>query len=353
MLTQIFIGSYTTPQYAMIRRVEIDTAAGTIHELDPVENVGNPIYFAMDKAHSRLYVAQTTEAGANRATAGALAVYAITSAGLRRIDIKQFPFSVPCHISLDGTGRNLLFAEYTGAHAGAIALNSDGTFGATAIVHHEGSGPNAKRQESAHCHCAIATPDNRTLFICDLGTDIVNAYDLSRFTASRELLPLPESDFHAAPGFGPRHMIFSPDGKHAYIIYELGNAVQAFDYHGAALVPIQHPISTLPIGFDGETKCAAIRISPCGKWLLASNRGHDSIAAFPIKSDGTLDDTPTISPLGGHFPRDFIFAAPDCIIAGLKLSDTVALFKFNSDTGEIAKFGETLSMPRPLAFIQL
>ena len=347
------VGSYTTPDNAKIRRIAVDCEKAAIRELAPVEDIGNPIYFAVSEARDRLYVAQATAPDADRAKSGALAAYALDAdLNARRIDLIPFPFSVPCHISLSHDGTRLLFAEYSAAHAGVVAINKDGTFGACSVVHHEGHGPNQKRQESAHCHCAVASPDDRVLFICDLGTDTVNAYDLAGCAGGGTLAPLPENDFHGAPGLGPRHMIFNAAGNRAYLIYELGSAVQSFAYENGQLRPLQEPLSTLPQGFGGDSKCAAIRISPCGRWLLASNRGHDSIAAFPIKDDGTLGAEKVISQLTGRFPRDFVFASQDCVIVGHKLSDEVALYRFDGATGALTRLPATFAMPKPLAFVR-
>lgn len=351
MKKTVFIGSYTTPEAAGIRRAVIDTCEGTILPLPVVPGVGNPIYFAENKAKDRLYVAQGESPDAGRASGGTLAVYAVgADFGLKLLDSRRFDFSVPCHISLNPAGTKLLFAEYSLAHAGVLDLNADGTFapGNGVVVHHEGRGPNAKRQESAHCHCAVASPDGATLFVCDLGTDTVNAYDL----ASPGLAPRPGLDFHALPGYGPRHLIFNAAGDRAYLVYELASAVQSFAFADGALKPLQEPLSMLPPGCACETKAAAIRLSPSGRWLLASNRGHDSVAAFRVADDGTLADAPAISKLTGSFPRDFDFVGgTDCVILGHKMSDNVGLYRFDEATGTLARLDATLEMPRPLAFI--
>lgn len=344
------VGSYTTPDNAGIRRIEVDCDTPAIREFHRADGIGNPIYFAVNKTKNRLYSAQAASPDSDRASSGTLAVYSL-DAEMRPefLDSVSFPFSVPCHVSLSRDGSKLLFAEYSCAHAGVIELKPDGTFGQNAVVHHDGSGPNEKRQESAHCHCAVASPDDRVMFVCDLGTDTINAYGLAFGSPAME--PLPDQDFHAAPGLGPRHLVFAPGGERAYVIYELGNAVQAFAYADGRLKPLQRPLSTLPAGFGSETKCAAIRISPCRKWLLASNRGHDSIAAFRILADGTLDASPTISALTGSFPRDFAFADETNVLVGHKLSDNVRLYRFNPADGALAPTDATFSMPRPLAFI--
>ena len=352
MKKTLLIGSYTTPETAGIRRVEVDTEAGSIELLENIPGIGNPIYFAVDAARGRLYVTQGASPTADRGSDGTLVAYALD--GDFRPSLlcaRSFPFTIPCHVSLDrGRGR-LFFAEYARAYAGYVPLNADGTFAAeSAMVHHEGHGPNAKRQEAAHCHCVVSAPDGRTLFVCDLGTDTVNAYDLS----APGLAPIPGADFHCAPGLGPRHLVFDASGARAYVVYELGSAVKAFAFEDGRLAPLQEPLSMLPEDFDGETKAAAIRLSPDGEWLLASNRGHDSIAAFRRRADGTLDPHPTISPLTGSFPRDFDFVGgTDCVIVGHKLSDNVGLYRFDAATGALARLPGTLETPRPLAFAQL
>lgn len=351
MMNVFLVGSYTTPDNAAIRRIEVDPGIPSIRELPRSDGIGDPIYFVANAAGTRLYAAQAASPDSGRTSSGTLAAYALDAEKrLTLLDSVLFDFTIPCHVSLSHDGSKLLFAEYSLAHAGVVELKQDGTFGRNAVVHHEGSGPNKKRQETAHCHCAVASPDDRFMFVCDLGTDTINAYGLS--PDSPEMEPLPEQDFHAAPGFGPRHLIFAPDGNRAYVIYELGNAVQAFAYADGRLTPLQRPLSTLPAGFDGETKCAAIRISPCGKWLLASNRGHDSIAAFRILQDGTLDASPTISSLTGSFPRDFVFVDEGNVLVGHKLSDNVRLYLFNPADGALTPTDATFDMPRPLAFIQ-
>lgn len=352
MKKTVLIGSYTLPESTCIRRVVVDTEAGTIEELKSVPGVGNPIYFAINKSKTRLYVAENDPAEKNRGMGGTLAVYSLDEQLYpTKLDSRTYDFSIPCHISLSNKEDKLVFAEYSGAHAGFIALKEDGTFvsGQGSIVLHEGHGPNEARQEKAHCHCAIVSPDDKYLYICDLGTDTINCYDLTTQT----LTPIKENDFHCEPGLGPRHMTFNKEGTFCYVVYELESKVQPFAYIDGKLNPLHEAISMLPDDFTGETKAAAIRISPCGKWLLASNRGHNSIAAFRIKQDGSLELRPTISPLTGAFPRDFNFVGDtDCIILGHKMSDNVGLYRFNYETGELTRLQGTLEMAKPLAFAQ-
>ncbi len=343
----ILAGSYTTPESPEIARLLVDTETGAITPLASLKGISNPIYFAINKAKTRLYAAQAVEPDSRMK--GAVAVYSLDSGLMPSlIGCKEFSFTVPCHISLNHKETKLLFAEYSFAHAGTIELNDDGTFSdKISIIEHHGHGPNEKRQEAAHCHQALPSPDDTTLFVCDLGIDTIKAYDLTQ----SELAAKPDCDFLTHAGYGPRHMIFNYSGTVAYAVYELESKVQVLAYANGQLSPLQEPLSMLPEGFAGETKAAAIRISPSGKWLLASNRGHDSIAAFPIKSDGTLG-VPVISKLIASFPRYFDFVDKgDIIVVGHKMSDIIGTYRFNDADGSLTETGYTYAIHRPLAFI--
>ena len=227
MSIHAFIGRYTNTQYG-ITHVNV-TDDGKLELAGVTEGVDNPIYFALNKAKDRLYVTQGAEIGAPRSSNGAVAVYAVAAdKSLTLLDKRAYPFSVPCHLSLNHAGDALVFAEYSGAHPGVIGLRPDGTFepGNGVIAHHEGHGPNAVRQESAHAHCAILTPDDSILMICDLGIDTVVAYDFASWRGG--LRRRPESDIHTAPGAGPRHLIFDASGHLAYLVNGLGFAGEYF-----------------------------------------------------------------------------------------------------------------------------
>ncbi len=348
MSTHAFIGHYTNAKYGIYHVVVTDDGGLELRGVS--EDIDNPIYFAVNKAKDRLYVAQGDAIGGDRATNGAIAAYAIGGdLSLSLLSKRAMPFSVPCHISLDGAGAALAFAEYSRAHAGVIGLKADGSFeeGGEVVVQHKGRGPNPVRQEAAHAHCAVVSPDGRFLLVCDLGQDTVFAYDFASWRDG--LRRVPEADISTAPGAGPRHLVFDAAGRFAYLVNELDSTVQSLAYDGARFTAMQ-TLSMLPPGFKGETKAAAIRLSPDGRWLLASNRGHDSIAAFSVGADGRLCETPAISFLTGHFPRDFAFVpGTDYVLCGHKLSDELALYRFDAATGLLARLPATLALERPLA----
>lgn len=343
-MTRAFIGGYGT---GGIGRVEIGDD-GSISSLGQTGPVDNPIYFALDRGRRLLYVAQGAVVGRDRTINGALAVYEVgDDMALRRLDLLETGGAVPCHVSLSPDCSRLFYADYRNAIAGAVELKADGTFGQARSVHHEGRGPNPKRQEAAHAHCAVSSPDGKLLFVCDLGLDTVFAYSLC--APEKGLVHLPDCDFHTEPGSGPRHLVFASSGRNAYLVNELASTIQALSFSGHGITPMQ-TISMLPEGFGGDSKAAAIRISPDGRWVLASNRGHDSIAAFAIADDGSISGPPVISPLTGHFPRDFAFVpGTDIVLCCHKLSDELATYRFDSADGSLSRLNGTLAFERPLA----
>lgn len=353
METIMLAGSYTASrEEAKIRRLSIDPGKGTVKELAPAtDGVGNPIYFALNRAKTRLYAARSFTPESGRTGNGTISVYALDSTlAARELDSATFDFTVPCHISLSHDEKRLYFAEYSMAHAGFVPLDGDGLFlkDSAAVVRHSGSGPNKERQESAHCHQALESPCGKYLFVCDLGIDKVVCYGIKDGGLER----VEDGGLGAPAGYGPRHMVFNGAGDRAYIVYELASKVQALRAEGARLIPMGSPISMLGENAKSPTKAAAIRLSPSGKWLLASNRGDDSIAAFRVREDGSLMDKPVISPLDGAFPRDFAFIGKtDALIAGHKLSDSIALYRFSEETGDVRRTSEILPVPKPLAFI--
>ena len=305
-----------------------------------------------------LYAAQSSP---HPASGGTVAAYAIEDGVPRKISehpcaSAEHPrVSTPCHISISTApaGKFLFFADYSNGLIGVFRICENGALeGPLQTLKHAGAlGPRKDRQDAPHCHCIVQSHDG-WVFVCDLGLDKVAAYSFD--PQSGRLIPSSGAEgFTAVAGSGPRHIIFDPECEHrAYLINELDSTLVSLNYCGDGILKARQTLSTLPVDFTGETKAAAVKISPCGEWALASNRGYDSIAAFRIGADGTLAP-PVISKLGGRFPRDFEFS-PDGrhIIVGHKLSNEMAAYAFDPATGALAQTTAGIAtMTRPLCFI--
>ena len=199
----------------------------------------------------------------------------------------------------------LMVANYGGGSVSVLPIGEDGKLGAVShLAQHSGSSVNPRRQEAPHAHGVHLDPAGKLLAVPDLGLDKVMLYRLDAEAGT--LKPCDPPAAEVAPGSGPRHLAFHPNGQHAYVINEMSNTVTAFDHDAESgkLTPTQ-VISTLPESFQGVTYTAEIFVHPSGKFLYGSNRGHDSLAIFAIdEASGRLTSIGQTS-TGGKSPRSF------------------------------------------------
>jgi 6-phosphogluconolactonase len=272
----------------------------------------------------------------------------------------------PCYLSFDRTGKYLFVANYSSGNVVVFPILPDGKLGEhTALVKDSGPlGPNKQRQEAPHAHWIGPSMDGRSVYVADLGLDLVlcYAFDVTKGTLSgpavrsewshREIDPSAK----LAPGTGPRHVVFSSNGVRMYVLGEMQSTVTAFHAVGTDdFVPTSFQrISTLPEGFSGRNAAAEIAIHPDGKFLYASNRGHDSIAVFAIDPrKGTLKRF-AIVPTGGKEPRHFaIDPTGHYLLAENQNSDTIVIFRIDQQTGILTPTGDSVQVPSPVCLVFL
>jgi 6-phosphogluconolactonase len=255
----------------------------------------------------------------------------------------------PCYITVDKTGRFVLVANYTGGNVAVFPILEGGRLGdASAFAQHTGHGTNPQRQEGPHVHYIDLSADNRFAVAADLGLDEILIY---RFDPTKGTLAANDPKFvSVSAGAGPRHFTFSPNGKFAYVINEMQSSVTAFSYDAdrGKLHPLQ-TISALPKDFTGANDDAEIEVHPSGKFLYASNRGHDSITVFAIdESKGTLTVLEYV-PTQGKEPRNFeIDPTGTRLFAANQKSDTIVIFRIDPKTGRLTPTGNVLHVPTPV-----
>jgi 6-phosphogluconolactonase len=216
-------------------------------------------------------------------------------------------------------------------------------------VQHKGHSINPQRQEGPHAHAVALSPDNRFAVVTDLGLDELLVYP---FDSANGTLGANPHIVKAAPGDGPRHLVFGANGKSLYVINELQSKVVTYSYDAAtgALHELQS-ISTLPKGFSGASTAAEIAIDPAGKFLFASNRleGADgSIAVFGIDSQAGTLTLIEIDSTGGKTPRHLaIDPTGRWLLAANQDSDTVLVFRLDPKTGHLAAAGDVVQVPSP------
>jgi 6-phosphogluconolactonase len=203
------------------------------------------------------------------------------------------------------------------------------------VVQQECTSVNPDRQEGPHAHMILASPDNTFVFAADLGADRIFGYRLDQ--ESGALIPVPEAGGVAEPGAGPRHFAFSPDGGSVYVINELNGTLAVYDYDRETGAFTAHQVlTTLPADWTEEPSCAHVLVSPDGRYVYGSNRGHDSIAIFLVSAD-TGEVTPEeIVTSGGKTPRNFALS-PDAdgrwLLAANMDSDNVVVWPRNVESG--------------------
>lgn len=255
----------------------------------------------------------------------------------------------PCWVKLDNTGRNILVANY--GSGGVAVVPVDDKTGRlsppTATVQHEGSSIDPKRQKGPHAHSFNPSPDNRFALACDLGLDKVLVYKLD---ATGGTLAPNDPPFAMTPGgMGPRHLVFSQDGKFAYVSDEMGNCVTVFAWDGekGVLTPIE-TVSTLPAGETHESSVAEVAFHPNGKFLYVSNRFTDTIALLAVDTTSgkvTLVDN---MPTRGKTPRHFrIDPTGKFMIVANQDSGDLQSFKIDAETGKLTFTGSAVKVSQP------
>ena len=252
-----------------------------------------------------------------------------------------------CYLSVNQAQTHVLTANYGGGDIRVFGLDKDGKITQqTDRIDHKGSSIRPQ-QKSPHPHMILPAPKKNIFMVPDLGIDKVMIYKLNKRTGK---LQLSGNEFAQTPeGAGPRHFVFHPKGKFAYVVNELEGSVTAFNYKAkdGSLDAIE-TVSTLPKDFEGEIFSADIHISPDGQYLYASNRGPNSMAVMKINpEDGTLDFLGTFT-TGGNWPRAFgIDPTGNFMIVHNQRSDNVTIYKINKETGFTSKLKQEIEMKSP------
>ena len=292
--TFVYVGTYTSThqksQGIYLFWLRNEGSDATLVPLGVAAETPDPTFLALDTKRRLLFCANEISSFQGKPS-GAVSSFSIdpTTGKLKLINQQPSMGTGPCQLVLDKTGRNILVANYSGGSFAVLPVDSNGRLGEpTCVIQDTGTGPNPKRQESAHAHCVTMSPDNQFAFVCDLGLDKVMSY---KFDAEHgKLTPNDPPFFRVKAGAGPRHLVFHPNGKFAYIINELASTLTtlAYDAKAGAFTELQ-TVSSLPAFYHGHNTAAEIAIVPSGKFLFASNRGSDSVELFAVDPEkGTL-----------------------------------------------------------------
>jgi len=255
----------------------------------------------------------------------------------------------PCFVALDQRGKFAAVANFMSGSVAVFPLRPDGSLGeASCVVQHSGHSIDSARQAGPHAHSVIFDPSNRTIFVPDLGLDSIVAYDFDE--TGGLIAASPARNAPSLPGAGPRYMELQRSGRFAYTVNELNSTITASNYDPQAqtLTAFQE-ISTLPAEYKGSSTCADLHIGASGRFLYASNRGHNSIAIYSIdEKTGRLKTLGHESTRGG-VPRNFTLdASGRWMFVANQDTDQIVPYRIGSTTGMLEYSGTELKVPTPV-----
>lgn len=346
----LYVGTYTRGDSEGIYRFYMNPATGELTPAGVTAGVDNPSFLAIHPDLHTLYAVNEVMEFDGK-SGGALSAFHIepNSGDLTFLNQQPTHGGAPCYVSVDADGKVVLVANYAGGNLATYLVQEDGSLSEPAdLIQHSGSGPNPKRQEGPHAHSINLTPDNQYAVAADLGLDKVLIYRLDTTTGKLTSHEPPAATVPA--GEGPRHFAFHPNGNFFYVINEMGSSVTVFAYDRdrTAFTPLQ-TISTLPTDWEGKSSCADIHLSPSGRFLYGSNRGHDSIAIFAVDPiHGTLAAIGHTS-TGGRTPRNFaIDPTGSFLLAANQDTHSIVVFGIDREHGTLDATGIEAKVPMPV-----
>lgn len=339
----VYVGTYTGQGSRGIYRFHFDDAKGLLIPDGLAVETENPSFLTSDAKGRLLFAVNENDPG------GGVSAFAVApqTGALTFVNKQASGGGSPCHLTLDRSGRFLFIANYGGSVA-VLPVAPDGTLSPVATrIAPEGRGPRPN-QDASHAHGVYLDPANRLLLVPDLGIDKVLLFKFDE--ASGRLTAGDPPAAALAPGAGPRHLAQSPDGRFVYVVNENDSTVTTFAFDAAqGRLETRGTLSTLPDGFSGQNTTAEIAAHPSGRFVYASNRGHDSIAVFAVDAATGALRRASVVPVGGREPRHFAIAPSGrWLLAAHQKSDSIAVFRLDPATGGLTPAGAAVKTPRPV-----
>ena len=347
----LYIGTYTSRMNSDSEGIYaywLDPTSGELSHAATTTNIHNPAYLSIDAERGYLYAVNEDihEEDAERGGVSAFKIDPATGA-LAFLNRQSSRGRGPCYVWAEPSGEYVLVANYPSGDAAVLPIKDGGNLGeSTDYIKHEGSGPNANRQEAPHAHCVVTDLENQYVFVVDLGIDRVMIYKLDHATGKLALHGWAETP----PGAGPRHLTFHPSGRFAFVVNELSSTAMVFAYDAEeGTLETLDIVSTLPEDFDGSNTCAAIHVHPSGRFVYASNRGHDSIVVLAFNEETGKFTVIAHESTQGKNPRDFTVDPNGMfLLAAHQDTHDIITFRINQQNGRLDPTGQVINVPAPV-----
>ncbi|HKP31083.1 MAG TPA: lactonase family protein [Chitinophagaceae bacterium] len=339
----LLVGTYTSGGSYGIYSYKFDLETGDFTVADSVQ-AADPSYLTVSANNNFVYAVNEVNGKEGNVTSYS---FDRKTGKLKQLNQQPSGGIAPCYISTNNSADIVVVGNYMSGTVSVYPLNADGTLKpSSALIKHEGKGPDSNRQEGPHVHATVFSPDEKYLFVPDLGIDKVMIYPVDAKSGK-----LGTASFVAVdPGSGPRHFVFDQSGNHAYLLQELSGTVTVFDYDGNGKLTAAQTISSVPADYQGPRGSADIHVSPDRKFLYASNRGQsNTLAIFKIDpANGKLTAAGHQSTLG-KIPRNFSFdPSGNFLLAANQESNDIVIFKIDHATGMLTPLDKRINVSKPV-----
>lgn len=352
----LYVGTYADRGSQGIYVLAFDRTTGTLSERQTVKDKESPSFLAIHPNGKYLYAVHREGKDAQDKN-GTVTAFAIdpTDGKLSKINEQSSEGPGPCHVSIDPLGGLAYVSNYSGGSLAAYPIRPDGSLGeASEMIQHTGSSINPNRQQEPHMHSIIPSADGDMVYASDLGTDKIMLYRPDR--SSGELSPAESPFATSTPGAGPRHFALHPSGAWAFSIEELSSTMASYQVdEGTGSLSLVDRATTLPEGASVEGNSTAdIHVSPDGKFVYGSNRGHNSIVIYAIDTDtGKLTYVGNESTRGER-PRNFCMdSRGEFVWVANRDTDNVVVFQRDANSGKLTYTGNEIKIPAAVCIQQL
>lgn len=324
-----------------------DAATGRWTHVQLLSGLANPSYLALDRSKQFLYAVH-----GDLSDISAFHVDPV-SGRLTFINSASTDGKNPVHLSIDPSNRWIVVANHISSTVVLLARNGDGSVGSVVdkVTLTGQIGPHRIEQPFAKPHQVEFDPTGRFVVVPDKGLDQVFTFRID--AEAGKLALLDAGTPRSRDGSGPRHVAFHPSGSFAYVVGELDSTMTAcrFDPASGKLTPFQD-LSTLPDTFVGNSRASEVASSRDGRFLYASNRGHDSIVTFAV-DPGTGRLTPrSWTPSQGKTPRFFALEPTGHLLfAANEDSDSIVPFSTDAESGALAPTGNVVHTGSPVCIV--
>ncbi len=339
-----YVGTYTWEKSEGIYKYMLN-ADGSLDSIGLVAKTESPSFLAISKDKKFLIAGNEIKKDNGQ---GTVESYLIEEQGLTLKDSHSSGGAHTCYVGINENNQ-ILVANYTGGNVALMQLSNEGEFTETFDVQqHEGKGT-TDRQEGPHAHSIWFVPQSKEAIAVDLGTNELWFYTIN--DEDGKLVAQEQAKLAMADGAGPRHLTFHPSKPWIYVLNELNGTVSQVVKNSMGEYEIIQSVSTLPEDFTEYNKCADIHFSPDGKFLYASNRGHNSLAIYKVNELTGVMARVGFESTRGDEPRNFsITSDGKYVLVANQVSNNIVSFKRNADSGQLT-FVDEIYAPLPVCVL--